>query len=92
MPTAQNTEALLQTIREQRSNEGHFETLAQILQAAIITAEENQDTALANDLKEVDEKYAREYEKAKEAGGTAWPEFEKFVSQFERALTAAQKD
>lgn len=86
------TEELMQTIREQRSNEGHFESLSQTLKAAIKTAEEKQDNTLLNRLKEVDEKYAPEYEKAKEAGGTAWPEFEKFVTQFERALTTAEKE
>ena len=82
----------MQAIREQRSSESHFETLAQTLKAAIKAAEEKDDTTLANELKEVEEKYAGEYEKAKETGGNAWPEFEKFVTQFERALTTAGND
>lgn len=80
----------LQQIREQRSSESNFAALHQTLTAAIATAEKNNDTALAAGLKEVEEKYAGEYQKAKEAGGSAWPEFENFVTHLERTLTAAK--
>jgi hypothetical protein len=92
MAAAQSTDEYLHLIREQRSSESNFDTLYQTLQAATKAAEENNDTALAGELKEADEKYAAEYKKAKESGGSAWPEFEKFVTQLERALTDARKD
>lgn len=81
----------LQRIREQRSSEGNFETLYGVLQEAKNFAQQNNKAALANELNEVDEKYAAEYKKAKEVAGSAWPEFEKFVSQFEKSLTEANK-
>lgn len=92
MAAVHSPDKFLQLIREQRSSESNFDTLYQTLQAATKAAEENNDTTLAAELKEADEKYAAEYKKAKESGGSAWPEFEKFVTQFERALTSAKKE
>jgi hypothetical protein len=92
MTAAQSPDEYLQLIRAQRSSESNFDTLYQTLEAAIKAAEENNNSALAKELKEADETYAAEYKKAKESGGSAWPEFEKFVTQFERALTSAKKD
>jgi cell division septum initiation protein DivIVA len=84
----ETTDDLMQVIREHRSSESNFNQLYQTLQQATKMAEEKNDAALAAALKEVDEKYAAAYKKAQETGGTAWPEFEKFVTQFERTLTA----
>ncbi len=81
----------LQVIREQRSSESNFESLYQLLGEATTWAQQDQQSALADELQEIEEKYVAPYKKAKEAGGTAWPEFEKFITQFERALTAANK-
>jgi hypothetical protein len=92
MATAQTAGDFMQVIREHRSSESNFETLYQTLQTARKTAEEARNTTLAGELKEVDEKYAAEYTKAKETGGSAWPEFEKFVTQFERALTTSSNE
>lgn len=83
-------EEIMQTIREHRSSESNFDKLCQELEKAIVAAETN--TSLVSDLQEVKEKYAAEYQKAKETGGSAWPEFEKFVTQFERTLTSANKE
>lgn len=87
----QTAEDLLQKIREHRSSEGNFETLYGVLQEAKKFAEQNNNTELADELNEADEKYAAEYKRAKEVGGSAWPEFEKFVSQLERSLTEANR-
>ena len=89
---APSPDEYLQIIRENRSSESNFETIYQTLQSAIETAKQSNDNELANELSEVDEKYAAEYNKAKETGGTAWPEFEKFVTQFERALTNSKSN
>jgi hypothetical protein len=86
------TEELMQVVRENRSSESNFHRLLQHLEKAIALAEKENNTALAKDLQEVEEKYAAAYQKAKESGGTSWPEFEKFVTQFERSLTGAAKD
>lgn len=92
MPTNQTAEAYLQALREYRSSEGNFETIHTTLTEAINNAQHNNNTTLAEDLKEVDEKYASEYKNARQISGSAWPEFEKFVTQFERTLTKVQKD
>lgn len=92
MPETNTTDEWLQRLREQRSSENNFESIRQTLQEATQTAQKEGNDTLAGSLKEVDEKYANAYEKAKETGGTAWPEFEKFVAQFERILTNSNKD
>lgn len=92
METTQSPDEWLRLIRENRSSESNFETLQQTLQAAIQAAEGSRNSSLATELKEVNEKYAAEYNKAKETGGSAWPEFEKFVTAFERALTNAKNE
>lgn len=92
MSATQSPDAYLQQIREHRSSESNFAALHQTLEAATKAAEESNNATLAAELKEVNEKYAAEYQKAKETNGNAWPEFEKFVTQFERALTSAKKE
>ena len=76
-------------LREHRSNEGNFEKLYQKLQEE--TTREDADAQYRNELQALVEKEADEYRKAKEAGGTAWPEFEKFASGFEKAVVNATK-
>ena len=92
MSATQSPDAYLQQIREHRSSESNFSALQQTLKSATKAAEESHNTMLAADLKEVEEKYAAKYQKAKETAGSAWPEFEKFVTQFERALTSAKQE
>jgi peptide-methionine (R)-S-oxide reductase len=82
---------IMQTIRENRSSESNFATLQQELDNTISTAHRSGETGLLAELQEIKEKYVSEYEKARESGGTAWPAYEKFVTQFERALTGAKK-
>ena len=62
-------------IREHRSNESNFEKLYAKLEEQ--TREDNK--TYTSQLLEIKEKSAEEYRKAKETGGTAWPEFEKTV-------------
>ena len=44
------------------------------------------------DVPEVKEKLIPPYQKARETGGSAWPEFEKFVSEFEKTVTEAIRE
>lgn len=83
-------EELAAFIREHRSNEGNFEKLYEKLEAE--TTNENADANYRSSLTEIKEKGAEDYRKAKETGGTAWPEYEKFVSQFEKAVMEATKE
>ncbi|HEX8315227.1 MAG TPA: hypothetical protein VF609_09545 [Flavisolibacter sp.] len=69
-------------IKEHRSNEGNFEKLYAKLEEETGNATTN---GLHNSINDIQTK-ADEYRKAKENGGTAWPEFEKFVSEFEKAV------
>ncbi len=47
----------------------------------------NNDGSYIQNLKEIKEKQAEEFRQTKQNGGSAWPEFEKFVTEFERTLT-----
>ncbi|WP_121353826.1 hypothetical protein [Flavisolibacter nicotianae] len=89
MPDNQSPDDFLEQIRELRSSEGNFEAICQLLTSATKAAEASGNTALSAALNETREKYAAAYEKARETSGTAWPEFEKFVTELERALTGA---
>ena len=90
--TTERTDEILQVIRENRSSEANFDRLLQQLEQALVLAQNNNNATVVTALQDVKEKYAAEYRKAKEAGGTAWPEFENFVTQFERSLTTAGKE
>lgn len=92
MPATNANNEWLQRLRENRSSESNFETIYQTLHEATQAAQKEGNQTLVDNLKELDEKYAAGYQKAKETGGTAWPEFEKFVTQFERALTQNGSD
>lgn len=72
-------------IREHRSNESSFS----MLYAKLEEAAGNADGEYKERLEELREKQATEYNTAKDKGGKAWPEFEKFVSGFERAVMEA---
>ena len=81
-------EATAAFIREHRANEGNFEKLYHKLEAEI--QERNGAEKYVTSLREIKEKTVPEYQKAKQTAGTAWPEFEKFVAEFERAITDAK--
>lgn len=85
-------DTILQTIRDNRSSESNFTTLQQELDNTITAAKQTGDSGLITDLQEIKEKYVSEYENARSTGGTAWPAYEKFVTQFERVLIGARKD
>ncbi|NTS39575.1 peptide-methionine (R)-S-oxide reductase [Flavisolibacter sp. BT320] len=81
----------LQTLRDNRSSESNFSTLQKELDKAIAAAAQLGETNLHAELQEIKEKYIPEYENALSAGSTAWPAYEKFVTQFERVLIGAGK-
>jgi hypothetical protein len=83
-------EDLAAFIRENRGNESNFEKLYRKLQEEATNG--NGTGTYANDLEEIKEKSAMEYRKAKETRDTAWPEFEKFVGDFEKTITDALKE
>ena len=68
-------ETLSAFVHEHRSNEANFEKLVTKL---------NEANALPN--REAINEKAEEYRKAKEVGGSAWPEFEKFITEIEKTL------
>jgi hypothetical protein len=74
-------------IREARSNESHFEALAALVESECRAA--GIDPAYRRELEEINEKEVAVYRQAKETGGSAWPEYEHFVSRFEKAVLAA---
>jgi hypothetical protein len=84
MPTEANNAAgeTLQFIRERRTQEGNFEALQQRLEAEIAAAGE----PLKSKLQSVQEKEGANFLALRQKGGSAWPEFEQFVTAFERAL------
>ena len=86
MSNGNDLQHITDAIRENRSNEGKFDLLCQYLQEAIAMAEKQNNQLLHNNLLEVQDKYAIEYMKAREERDSAWPEFEKFISQFERSI------
>ena len=92
MATTASTDQIMQQIREQRSSESNYAALLQLLDKTLASPATATDASYRDALQEVKEKYAAEYEKAKDTGGTAWPEFEKFVSQFEKALLNSRKE
>ncbi|HVG13830.1 MAG TPA: hypothetical protein VM935_02680 [Chitinophagaceae bacterium] len=77
---------VLQFIKEHRSNESNFEKIYAKLEAELSQKDGDSDY-LAN-LHELKEKQAVTYKQAKKEGTSAWPEFENFVSGFEKAGTA----
>jgi len=84
----ENLETTAAFIREHRGNEGNFEKLYNKLETEI--QERRGAEKYVTLLQEIKEKTVPEYKKATETGGTAWPEFEKFVTEFERAVVNAK--
>lgn len=85
----QQSADLLASIRTQRSNEANFESLLQLLESELASG--SLDPEYEQQLRDIKEKQAEEYRKAKEGAASAWPEFEQFFSQFETAVLAASK-
>ena len=86
-------ESFLAFIKDRRSDESNFEEINRKLETILQTTQGDQQegTTFIDNLTDIKEKQAEEYKKAKEVGGTAWPEYEKFVSQLERSITEALK-
>ena len=76
-------------IRDNRGNEASFEDLYQKLLDEL--RDENSSSAYREKLEEIKEKQAEVYRQAKDTQGSAWPEFENFVSEFEKAVTHFSK-
>jgi hypothetical protein len=90
MPDKNHLQELAQFIREHRSSEGHFETLYNRLKAEQQTVQKSTaEQDYATNLTEALEKHAATYQQHKETGGSAWPEFENFVSHFEKSVMDA---
>lgn len=75
-------------IREHRSNEASFEKLVAKMETLAGEAAGKEQKL---DMETVKAR-AEEYKKAREERPTAWPEFEKFVTEFERAINDALKE
>ena len=85
MDEQQQLQEEMEFLKEHRNQEGNFEA---ILQKAEEERQRTGEETYRQELSELLDKQADIYRKAKERGGTAWPEFEKFVSGFERAVAA----
>lgn len=82
-------------IREHRGNEVHFDKLyarmtEELKSKEHIAEEKRLDNYLQN-LGEIKEKEAHVYKQNKEKGMSAWPEFEKFITAFEKTVLDALK-
>lgn len=84
----EHLDSVLEFIKAHRSNEANFEKLVSKLEEEASNAENSQQYTGA--LQEIKEKQTEEYRQAKTTTGTAWPEFENFVSAFEKAITEAK--
>ena len=82
-------EELLAFVRTQRGKEGNFESIYNKL---VEECKATSDEGYRNQLGEIKEKQAATYRQAKEAGAVAWPEFENFVSEFEKTITSMLKE
>ncbi|MEI6949003.1 hypothetical protein V9K67_17590 [Paraflavisolibacter sp. H34] len=86
-------EEVLEFIREHRSNESNFEKIYAKLEQECRTPPDDEVTqAYVNNLSDIREKHTEEYQKSREVKGNAWPEFENFVAEFEKAITGAMKE
>ncbi len=86
----EHIQELLEFIRQHRSNEANFEKLHQRLEDELRNGQGDQN--YIHNLQEIKNKQAEEFRQTKETGGSAWPEFEKFVSDFEKTLTETLKE
>jgi hypothetical protein len=93
MAAKQQLEELAAFIRAHRSAESNFDILFQKLtEACNAEAAEGGEAAqngYLNLLQEARDKYAETYRQSKEKGTSAWPEFENFVTHFEKGVTGA---
>lgn len=80
---------LKEWIKTQRSNESNFEAVYQKLEKEHAFALQQNNAEYAASLLEIIDKQAAEYRNAKESAGTAWPEYEKLITAWERAISAA---
>lgn len=78
----QDQSELQEFIRLHRNNESNFHVLLKKLEQKINEGNKSNITQ----LQEIKNKQAEEYTTAKQKSGNAWPEFENFVTAFERAL------
>lgn len=78
-----DAQQLLALLREHRGNEANFQQINEAVTAGI--------SGGLTPLQEVQDKYAETYTKAREQGGSAWPEFERYVSELERCLIDSTK-
>lgn len=78
-------EELKHFIRDHRNSEGNFELLIRKLDDELKN-NHNDNIAYKEALQEIKTKQVEEYSIAKSKGGSTWPEFENFVSAFEKAL------
>ena len=81
----EHIEEVLQFIRQHRSNESNFAKIYAKLEAEL--SQKDGDAEYLASLRELKEKQAVTYKQAKKEGTSAWPEFENFVSGFEKAGT-----
>jgi hypothetical protein len=81
MADEKRLEGLLAFIRECRSNESNFTKLKTRLQDEAELDPAGEGAALAST-----------YSKSKETSGSAWPEFENYVSFYEKAIVQALKE
>ena len=89
----QHLEEVKAFIHEHRSNEGNFQKLHTKLEEECRWAEGQEGlSSYAETLSEVRDKTAEAYRQNREASGSAWPEFEKYVTGFEKAVTLAMKE
>jgi len=93
MATKQQLEELAAFIRSHRSAENHFEALFQKI-TEVCDAEQKENgkaepNAYLQGMLEAKDKYATAYRQSREKSGTAWPEFENFVTHFEKSVTGA---
>ncbi len=85
----EDMESVMNFIQQNRSNEVNFEKLYRKLEEEI--GSNKRGNEYKESLNEVKEKLSKTYRKAKETSGSAWPEFEKFVTGFETAVADAVK-
>jgi len=84
----------LQFIKERRSDESHFGEIYNKLKEVMATMQRNgnKNADFVDRLNEIKDKQAAEYKQAKENSGTAWPEFEKFITQLEKTTVDTLKE
>jgi len=83
-------EELAQFIREHRNNEGHFEALYNRMLTECEAAQaSNYENEYADNLREIIEKQAADYNEKKEKGISTWSEFENVINHFEKTITDA---